>query len=81
MFVICLDATVTGGKLAKGAVYEVCEIISDQDGDYFRLVETGRSCWFVDRFRPFNDNSQFLSGADAETEGLDNRRKQKERAQ
>lgn len=81
MMVLCCDATVTGGKLAKGAVYEVCEIISDQDGDYFRLVETGPSCWFVDRFRPFNDNSQFLSGADAETEDLDNRRKQKERAQ
>jgi hypothetical protein len=76
MMVVCLDASVTGGKLAKGAVYEVCEIISDQDGDYFRLVETGPACWFVDRFRPFEDNSKFLSGADAETEGLDNRRKQ-----
>jgi hypothetical protein len=74
MMVLCEDASVTGGKLAKGAVYEVCEIISDQDGDYFRLVETGPACWFVDRFRPFNDNSKFLSGADAETEGLDNRR-------
>lgn len=80
MMVICLDDTVTSGKLAKGAVYEVCEIISDQDGDYFRLVETGRSCWFVDRFRPFNDNSQFLSGAD-EASGIWDNRKSKERAQ
>lgn len=80
MLVVCEDASVTFGKLSKGAVYEVCEIISDRDGDYFRLVETGPSCWFVDRFRPFNDNSQFLSGADEASGGWDNRRKQKERA-
>lgn len=77
MLVICEDASVTGGKLAKGAVYEVCEVISDQDGDYFRLIETGPACWFVDRFRPL-DNSQFLSGADEASSIWDNR-KAKER--
>lgn len=77
--VICEDDTVTGGKLVKGAVYEVAEIISDEDGDYFKLIETGPSCWFVDRFRPFNDGSKFLAGADMQSAIWDNR-KAKERA-
>lgn len=79
MFVICEDASVTSGKLVKGAVYTVVKIISDQDGDFFRLAETGQSCWFVDRFRPLDDNSKFLSGADEASVVWDNRKLKKER--
>lgn len=80
MNVICCDPTVSQGKLAQDAVYRVVDIRSGPDGDYFVLAETGTSTWFVDRFRPFNDNSQFLSGAD-EASGIWNNRKSKERAQ
>lgn len=76
MKVVCCDATVSQGKLAEGAVYRVVDIKSGSDGDYFVLAETGTSTWFVDRFRPFNDNSQFLSGADEASGQWDNRRKQ-----
>jgi hypothetical protein len=78
--VICVDPSVTRGKLCKGAVYEVTEIISDSDGDFFRLVETGQACWFTDRFRPFGNPDHFLSGADIASGQWDNRRKQEERA-
>lgn len=76
MKVVCSDATVSRGKLTKDAVYCVVEIKSGADGDFFVLAETGTSTWFTDRFRPFDDNAQFLSGADAASETFDNRRKQ-----
>lgn len=80
MRVVCVDPTVSRGKLSADAVYTVTEISSGADGDYFVLAETGTSTWFVDRFRPLSDNSQFLSGAD-EASGIWDNRKSKERAQ
>jgi hypothetical protein len=71
MKVLCIDNSANGRAwLAEGSVYEVAETVSDMDGDFFRLQETGPMHWWANRFRPFDEREHFLSanhkqGADA----------------
>lgn len=73
MLVQCIDDHAARGWLKKGAVYEVSKIISDSDGDFFNLAETGLLCWWSSRFRP-HDKIDFLIGADLASSSWDNRK-------
>jgi hypothetical protein len=73
MLVRCIDDSAARGWLKKGAIYEVSSIVSDSDGDFFNLAETGLLCWWSSRFKP-HEKPDFLTGADPASSAWDNRK-------